>query len=92
VRVEGTGTPKYPEIDFTADVKARWLRFEEVPETEVRFWGNTERNSISSTERENLPDEVQEGVAYRNARVRLRIASELVDGEDYTREGQNKEG
>jgi hypothetical protein len=92
LREEETGAPKYPEIDFTADVKARWLRFEEVPETEVRFWGNTERNSISSTERENLPDEVQEGVAYRNARVRLRIASELVDGEDYTREGQNKEG
>jgi hypothetical protein len=82
VKKEGTGAPKNPDIDFTADVKARELRFEEVPETEVRFRGNTERNSVSSTERENLPDKIQEGVTYRNASVRLRIASELVEGEN----------
>jgi hypothetical protein len=30
------------------------------------------------SKRENLPDEVQEGVIYRNAGVRLRIATEMV--------------
>ena len=29
--------------------------------------------------RNNLPDEVQEGVVYRDAEVRLRIATEIVD-------------
>jgi hypothetical protein len=48
-------------------VKARELRFDEVPDTEVR--------PPAQTERENLPEEVEPGVTYRNPRVRLRIAS-----------------
>ena len=67
-----------PDIDFSASVKAHELRFEEEPQTEVRFWGNPERNSVSVNERENLPEEVQQGVTYRNVSVRSRIASELV--------------
>ena len=70
-----------PEIDFTANVKAHKLRFDEVPETKVRFWGYPERNSVSGTERKNLPEEVSQGVAYHDVSVRLRIASELVDAE-----------
>jgi hypothetical protein len=68
-----------PDIELTADVKARELRFEEVPETEVRFPGHPERESVSGTERDNLPEEVEPGVTYRNSRVRLRIASALAD-------------
>ena len=67
-----------PDIEFSANVKARELRFEEVPETEVRFWGQPERNSVSVNERKNLPEEVQQGVTYRDVSVRSRIASELV--------------
>jgi hypothetical protein len=52
-------------------VKARELRFEEVPETEV--------HPPAQTERENLPEKVEPGVTYRNPRVRLRIANTLVD-------------
>lgn len=58
-------------------MKARELRFEEVPETEVRFPGHPERESVSGTERENLPDRVEPGVTYREPRVRLRIATAL---------------
>jgi hypothetical protein len=54
-------------------VKARELRFEEVPETEV--------HPPAQTERENLPEEVEPGVVYRNPRVRLRIASALTEGD-----------
>jgi hypothetical protein len=71
--------PEDPDIELTADVKARELRFEEVPETEVRFPGHPERESVSETERENLPEEVEPGVTYPNPRVRLRIASALAD-------------
>jgi hypothetical protein len=62
-----------PDIELTADVKARELRFEEVPETEVR--------PPAQTERENLPEEVEPGVTYRNPRIRLRIASALTDAD-----------
>lgn len=69
--------PENPDIEFTADVKAKELRFEEVPETEVRFTGHPERESASGTDRENLPDEVEPGVTYREPEVRLRIATAL---------------
>ena len=68
-----------PDIEFTANVRARELCFDEVPETEVRFRGHSERASVSGTERKNLPDEVRRGVTYRNLSVRLRIATELID-------------
>lgn len=68
-----------PDIEFTATVKARELRFERVPENEVRFRGSPGRESVSGTERENLPEEVEEGVTYHDARVRLRIASKVTD-------------
>ncbi len=58
-------------------MKARELHFEEKPQTEVRFWGHPERNSVSVNERKNLPEEVQQGVTYHNISVRSRIASEL---------------
>ncbi len=76
--------PDNPDIEFTADVKARELRFEGVPETEV--------HPPAQTERENLPEEVEPGVTYSNPRVRLRIATALVDAEgDLQAERQNDE-
>jgi len=77
VAEERPGRPEKPDIEFTADVKARELRFEEVPQTEVRFPGRPERESVSGTERENLPEEVEPGITYRDPRVRLRIATAL---------------
>lgn len=77
-RLEALGNP---DIDFTAEMKARELRFDEVPETKVRFWGHPAYDSVSGTERKNLPEEVQRGVTYRDVSVRLRIASELIDTE-----------
>jgi pyruvate/2-oxoglutarate dehydrogenase complex dihydrolipoamide acyltransferase (E2) component len=71
-----------PDIDFSASVKARELRFEEEPQTEVRFWGTPEQNSVSVNERKNLPEKVQQGVTYRDVSVRSRIASELVAPEE----------
>ena len=70
-----------PDIEFTANVRAREMRFDEVPETEVRFRGQPERASVSGTERENLPEKVRRGVTYRNFSLRLRIATELIDSE-----------
>ena len=71
MRKEGTGRLQNPDIALDAEVRMRELRFE----------GNTRRNSVWRSKRENLPDEVQNGVIYRNARVRLRIATEIVDSD-----------
>ena len=78
--------PENPDIEFTADVKAKWLRFEEVPETEVRFTGEPGHESASGTDRENLPDEVEPYVTYRDPKVRLRIASALARDDPELRE------
>lgn len=78
MKKEGTGNPQNPDIAFDAEVRMRELHFEEVPDPEVRFQGNTMRNSVWRSSRENLPDRVREGVVYRKAGVRLRIASEIV--------------
>jgi hypothetical protein len=79
MKKEGTGKPQNPDIALDADVRMRELHFEKVPDPEVRFRGNTRRNSVWESRREHLPDEVQECVIYRNAGVRLRIATEIVE-------------
>jgi hypothetical protein len=79
-------TLKRPDVELTAEVKSRWLRFENVPETAITFPGYPEDQSVSGTERENLPREVEEDVTYRDSRIRLRSAGLLGDvpnpGED----------
>ena len=77
-----------PDIEFTADVKGWEMCFDEVPETEVQFWGCSERASVSGTERKNLPEEVRRGVTYRNFSIRLRIATELMDPNQTKGEGR----
>ncbi len=79
MKKEGTGKPRHPDIALDAGVEMRELRFEEVPDPEVDFRGNTRRNSVWASRRANLPDEVQEGVVYRDARIRLRIATEIAE-------------
>ncbi len=91
MRKEGTGKPQNPDIALDADVKMRELRFEEAPDPEVRFRGSARRNSVWGSRRENLPDEVQEGVVYRNARVRLWIATEIVNSDPGFQNSSDKE-
>jgi hypothetical protein len=82
-------TLKRPDVELTAEVKSRELRFEKVPETEIRFPGYPEDRSVSGTERENLPEEVGEDVMYRDSRIRLRSAGSLI-GDESTPEKHGK--
>ena len=66
-----------PDVELTADVKSRELRFEKVPETGVCFPGYPEEESASGTDRENLPRRVEKSVLYRDSLVRLRSAAQL---------------
>ncbi len=91
MKKEGTGKPQDPDIALGADVKMSELHFEEVPDPEVDFRGSTRRNSVWKSERENLPDRVQEGVVYRDAEIQLRIATEVVEDDPGLLNNPNKE-
>ena len=64
--------PENPDIEFTANVKARELRFKDVPDAEV--------HPPAQTERRNLPEKVRPvhaGITFRDVSVQVRIANEL---------------
>jgi hypothetical protein len=92
MKKEGTGEPQNPDISLDADVRMRELSFDRAPNPEVRFRGNTRRNSVWGSRRENLPDEVREGVVYRDAGVRLRIATEMASAEPGSWNRSDSEG
>jgi hypothetical protein len=66
-----------PDVEIGAVVRAKRLRFERVPDVEVGFTGDQPREQVSGSERENLPDEVEPGVTYRDVRVRWRAAARI---------------
>ena len=68
-----------PDLSITANVTARELRFEVVPNPTVEFSGKPERVTVWDAERENLPRPVQPNVTYRNIGIRLKITSIFPD-------------
>jgi hypothetical protein len=77
-RVEGG------DVEIGASVKAKRLRFREKPKTKVELHGEVHEpegrgdlQSTSGSERQNLPEEVEPGVTYRDVRVRWRAAARL---------------
>jgi hypothetical protein len=63
------------DISITANVTARELKFEAVPNPVVEFPGTFARDTVWEAERDNLPRPVEPGVIYRNIGVRLVITS-----------------
>jgi hypothetical protein len=71
-----------PDVEIGAAVRAKKLRFRRKPKVEVTTYAHREidrrladevrieGDAGSHTERENLPDEVEPGVTYRDVRVR----------------------
>jgi hypothetical protein len=70
------------DVDVSTSVRARSLRFGIVPETKVWFEGDPAERSSSEAERENLPEEVEPGVEYRDVEVRWRARSRIVHPTD----------
>jgi hypothetical protein len=73
-----------PDIEIGASARAKRLRFRDKPRTEVELHGEIaepERGAdidmTSAGERENLPDEVEPGVTYRDVSVRWRAAGRI---------------
>jgi hypothetical protein len=71
--------PPAADIEFVASIEAGELRFDESPETDVRFFGEPDHESTSGSDRTNLPEKVEPGVTYRKVRVDYRLATRLVE-------------
>jgi hypothetical protein len=83
------------DVEIGAAVKAKKLRFKRKPQVEVTTHAHSELDpqlaeqidqiggeGDSHTERENLPDEVEPGVTYRDVRVRWRAAGRIVESDE----------
>ena len=68
-----------PDLSITARVTADSLRFEKVPNPNVEFTGKPKRETVWRSERQNLPQQVQPGVTYRDIGITLRITSVFAD-------------
>ena len=66
-----------PDVEIGAVVRAERLRFVRVPEIEVNTRGE---DSVSETDRENLPYSVEPGVTYRDVQVAWRVAARITSG------------
>ena len=67
------------DLSITANVTARELKFEVVPNADVTFTGNHARKTTWEAERQNLPRPVEPGVTYRNIGIQLKIVSVFAD-------------
>ncbi|WP_433503719.1 hypothetical protein ACQP04_29090 [Pseudonocardia halophobica] len=74
-----------PDISFTATVQAQQMRWDEVPDVHVTFTGSPGFESVSESDRINLPDSVRAGETYRNVRVDYRLECTLPDQLDDAR-------
>lgn len=74
-----TDSAESADLSITANVTARELRFETVPNPKVEFTGSHERKTVWEAERGNLPRPVQPGVTYRDIGIRLKITSVFAD-------------
>lgn len=72
-------SPDAADLSITARVTARELLFRKVPNPTVEFTGKPERRTLWESERENLPEQAQPGITYRNVGITLRIVSVFAD-------------
>jgi hypothetical protein len=71
-----------PDVEMRVSVRAKEVRFDYKPEVEVVAHANSPATAESHSERENLPDELEAGVTYRDVAVRRRLAA-LLDNPDW---------
>jgi hypothetical protein len=66
-----------PDLEIAAAVRADEVRFECKPEVRVAAYADVPATAALISERDNLPDELEPGVAYRNFAVRWRLSARL---------------
>ena len=68
-----------PDIEIGGWAKADEVEFGQRPDGHVEFHGDYEAQTLN--ERENLPDEVEEGVTYRDVRMHWHTRVSVVERE-----------
>jgi hypothetical protein len=66
-----------PDVELKVSLRAKEVRFESKPEVVVEAHADSPATAESQSERENLPDELEEGVTYPDFAVRWRVAARL---------------
>jgi hypothetical protein len=72
-------TERPPDVEIAAAVAANELRFECKPEVRVVAYSDSPACAESTSDRENLPDELEPGVTYTSFAVRWSAAAWLSD-------------
>jgi hypothetical protein len=75
-------TDREPDVEIAAVVRAEELRLECKPDVDVVAYADSPAEAESVSERDNLPDDLEPGVTYRNLGVRWRLAARLSDPDE----------
>lgn len=67
-----------PDLEFSTSVKAEEVTFGRVPEKKVRYYGEPDHETEVEVERENIPEEPEAGVTYRDVKVKWSVAQRIV--------------
>jgi hypothetical protein len=71
-----------PDVDISTSFRAEELRFGKVPKTKKTFEGAPGEDHEDEVVRENLPEEVEPGVTYRDAGARWDVRMRVIHPED----------
>lgn len=82
---------EFGDISITGEVQINELKFKEVGNTTVKFYGNTQRKLIDKSIRKNLPEKIQPNVLYKNVNVHFQILSLFLEIEDLNINNTNLE-
>ncbi len=73
---------RLPDLDLFTSVRAKEVKFGRVPEKKVTYEGDPDHETRAKVERENIPEEPEEGVAYRDVKVDWSVAQWIVHPTD----------
>ncbi len=68
-----------PDLEFFTSVKAKEVTFGEVPDKRrVDYYGEPDHETDAEVERENIPEDPEAGVTYRDVKVDWSVAQRIV--------------
>lgn len=70
-------TPREPDVEIAASARVAEMRLECKPRAQSRAYADSPASAERASERDNLPDELEPGVTYRNFAVSWRLAARL---------------
>lgn len=84
-----------PDLDFFASVKAKEVTFGKVPDKDKRrvtYYGEPDHETDAEVERENIPEEPEAGVTYRDVKVDWTVLQRIVHPIEGDEDAASEEG